>query len=180
MWNEIISLWSITVSSIAFLLIFSLWILNVKFHYEDLKKEKAPKPLMLTIRQSSIVRWLLLPLSLLPFNSSDLDKLKGRQVWLSWDVRWVTSGSTLAKIEEVLKRPKGHALLIKLEKPMEFSYESISIGEIIFEPRDHSVNLMRYNLGAVYGGLTPSEDIEGPKNLIDHRGYLASCEIVVY
>lgn len=176
--NEGFKIWLITVISINFLIIFPLWLINVRCHYKNLKRQKVPKPLFINIKQLGLVRILLLPLSLLPVSFFNLNKLKGRQVWLEWDIRWLTCDSTLAKIEDVVRRANGYALLIRLGRPMKFSSDSILVEKIIFEPNDN-FNLIRYYLGAVSGGLIPFEDVPGIKDLISN-GRLASCEVVVY
>ncbi|GEM_PF-3756572 len=176
--NEGFKIWLIMVISINSLIILPLWFINVRCHYKNLKRQKVPKPLLINIRQLGLVRILLLPLSLLPSSFFNLNKLNGRQVWLEWDIRWLTCDSTLAKIEDVVKRANGYDLLIRLERPMKFSSVSIGIEKIIFKS-NNNVNLIRYYLGAVSGGLIPFEDAPGIKDLISN-GRLASCEIVVY
>jgi len=177
--SEYFKLWLTVVISISSVVILPLWIINIRCYYNDLKQQKAPQPFLITIKQLGIVQCLLLPLYLLPINLSSLNTLKGRRVWLSWDIRWFRHDSTLAIIEEVLKHPKGHTLLIRLDRPMKFSSDSIIVERVLFKPSSHLTNVMRYCSGAVSGGLLPFEDIPELNDLISH-GSLASCGIVVY
>ncbi len=62
---------------------------------------------------------------------------------------------------------------------MKLSPSTPPIERIIFEPSFNSKNLFQYYLCAVSGSLVPYGDIPGIEKLIN-RGYLATCDIVVY
>ncbi len=165
-------------AGVVLLIIFPLWAINVMAHYNELKKKKAPQPFLILIKQLSLTKLLLSFLGLLPINESSFNRLKGRSVWLEWDIRWVGGDEVLGKIEEVLINPSGHALLIRVGSPIKFFGNSINgADEIIFEPRSR-INLAQYCNMEIYGTLLPKDDIKEVRDFINKGGYI-SCRITI-
>jgi hypothetical protein len=181
MQKEEFFLWLYITGIITFLIIFPLWIINVRQHYKELKRDKALNPFVVLIKQLTIVNLLLSIFSILPIKFLSINKLKGRQVWIEWDIRWWVFGSTLAEIEEILRMQKGFTLLLKLNNPIKINFgsENIEIKEVLFRPYNYAPNLIQYCLGSIAGRLLAHKDVAEIKKLMKSE-CVATCKIVVY
>ena len=181
MTKEAFFLWLYVTGFITFLIIFLLWFINVRWHYKELRKANAPYPFMVLIKQLAIVNLLLSIFSILPVKLLSVNKLKNRQVWIDWDIRWWTCGSTLAEIEEILKQEAGFALLIKLNNPIKIysGSENIEIKEVLFKPYTYAPNSIQYFFGRVTGRLLAYKNIEEIQKIMKSE-CVATCNIVTY
>lgn len=122
--------------------------------YRRLAARGYPKPLFLIGRR---VRGILIGA-----RGQAPGTLTGRTAWVSWDIRWLTSGETLAVV-----MAQSEALDLELEHPIEVAGQP-GLRRVRFVPR----NLQRaaYARAAVHGRLHPS--LEG--------GVAITAVVVVY
>jgi hypothetical protein len=111
--------------------------------------------------------------SLMPIrgrSGEELAALRGRQVWLAWDLRWVTAGETLADV--TASDPASRGLHLRLGRPIVLEATAgapaVRIELAEFTPRD--AERARYGRAAVRGTLRPT--IPG--------GLVATAQVVVY
>lgn len=106
----------------------------------------------------------------LPGRTDPIETLLGRTAFLSWDIRWVTAGKTLAKVIAVDNI--GNGLTLQLEKPIVLHATEIapelSLEQVQFKPG--RIFPILYGKQAVSGHLFPCIS----------EGLFASASVVVY
>jgi hypothetical protein len=176
--------WLLITAAISLPLIIGLWIDQIRRRYIWLKKECTLRPLSVLIKQLGIIKALLFPLNMLPHTLlKNIECLKGRKVWLQWDIKWIGGGVTTGEIDSVYENSDKHMLLINIDKPIMLKnpkgLHEISISRIVFTPFNNTTNTLQYKLRSIGGTLLPEKEIGEVKHLISN-GRLATCNIVVY
>ena len=156
-------LWLTVWLSLSVALVGFLAMINVVAYYRELAAEGVPNPLLVTYRQTLC--------RLMPARTEPISDLVGRSALLSWDIRWVMAGRTVAKVTGV--DPKARELILYLSKPIHlFATESapeVLLEEVRFQPKG-SHGEIAYGKRAVSGRLLPSL----------MKGLYATASIVVY
>ncbi len=122
------STWFFVTGILTFALVGMLAIVNVVGQYRSLLKEGVPMPCHV-VYQRTIGR-------LVPGVIQPLDHLVGRAAFLSWDVRWGSSGTTTARIVGVSSAE--NSLSIRLSKPIMLqptdAVPRVQLSEVRFVP----------------------------------------------
>lgn len=157
-------IWLITTSLITFVIVFSLWFINVIFYHHELKRLSIPQMLRTQLRKLTITKLIGSCLFFLK-SSADTSQMKGHRVLAQWDIRWSSYGLDLGKIIDLDDK----SILIKFEKPIKFG--DGEVGQAIFYPYDKNTNLNKYFFFTVNGTL---------EFKVEQEDYSATCELLVY
>ena len=144
------------------LLVGSLAVVNVVSEVQRLRVEGAPRPWFVVYRR---IRGTLPTLC-----TADRQDLENRAAWLSWDLRWVTSGETLARITDTISETR--EVWLELEEPIKLvgtdRMPPVHLQHVRFVPGN--LHKAVYDRAAVRGTLQP----------VLRGGLMATAEIVVY
>lgn len=133
-----------------------LWLINLTVELRRLHSRGIPNPFFLILQRSIFS-------VLIPGPSISASSIKGRLAWLCWDVRWLDSGDTLARIIDV--DPATNELTVVFDE--RFYGNGLKLGTVRFQPTD---KLTQYGKREVSGRLLP--EIQ--------KDIFASARIVVY
>jgi hypothetical protein len=159
---ETFLIWLATWLSLTALLIGGLLVANLLSEFKRLRRSSVPHPAFV-IRRRVIG-------AVLPHQHRGAVTVPGQTAWLSWDLRWVAAGETLASVERVL--PESGELKVHLRQPIVLAADTVGpavrMETVTFVPR--RPGKVCYTHGSVRGKLLPSI----PGDLT------ATAEIVVY
>jgi hypothetical protein len=141
------------------LLVGILVTVNVASEYRRLRRQNAPGPAFLLWRRLhgwflDLVRGVR---SAEPSTRESAEVLAGRTVWISWDVRWGSSGNGLGRIADIVPSENGPILDLRLTNPIALHRADASI-EPLFSVQFHPSRVTspgRYLRGAVRGSFRP-------------------------
>jgi hypothetical protein len=151
-----------------------LAIMVITSGYTELKRAGAPKP--------GLILWKRILCNFFGGRKKtdsvaipplETDRLKDTPVWLSWDIRWVSSGTGLGRIVEVIQSPTRLELVIELPKPTRFVPDEEGLSEVVFEPRNPIALIRRSRFSSIHGVLKTPDESEK----INTRGAI-TCELV--
>ena len=148
--------------SVSGLFVGSLAAVNVISQVRRLRAKGAPRPWFVICRK---IRG-----ALPTYRTRSTHGLENRIAWLSWDLRWVTAGETIARIIQAV--PETQELCLEARKPISLAgthqLPPIHMETVRFVPR--YARTAAYDRAAVRGSLRPALD----------GGLMATAEIVVY
>jgi hypothetical protein len=148
--------------SVSGLLVGSLAAMNVISELRRLRAKGAPRPWFVIYRK---IRG-----ALPTYHTRSTHGLENRIAWLSWDLRWVTAGETVARITQAV--PETQELCLELAQPIVLAgtdqLPPVHMESVRFVPR--YARPAAYDRAAVRGTLRPVLD----------GGLMATAEIVVY
>lgn len=154
--------WAVTVVTLVSILLAVILSINFAAELRSITTQGVPRPWLVMYRRT-LGRFL-------PGRTDPIETLVGRTAFLSWDIRWVTAGETLAKVIAVDEI--GNGLMLQLEKPIVLHATEIApelcLERVQFKPG--RILPILYGKQAVSGHLFPciSEDL------------FASASVVVY
>lgn len=155
--------WLIVWLALTALLLAGLLFINLYARWRSLAAEDVPSPALIIWRQAFG--------RLLPARAEPISRFVGRRAFVSWDIRWVTAGITLAEVTGA--DPKAGELELHLANPIHLGAvgeaPEVYLDKVRFQPRNNR-DQVAYGARAVSGRLLPSvgEDL------------YASASIVVY
>jgi hypothetical protein len=152
--------WFIAWATGVTLLVFVLVAVNAAAEYRRLRRRGVPRPFYLL--------WQRTGARFVP-SSTARQRLDGRLVWIKWDLRWVASGDTLARI---VSSREGNDLVLGLETPIvvegQGSLPGVRLNIVTFIPSCSGA--APYDRCAVPGKLAPPV----------MPGFEATAQVVVY
>jgi hypothetical protein len=134
----------------------SLWLMNLLRELREVRKKKFPNPGFLLFQRSALA-------ALVPWSSTPVGAIKGRRAWISWDIRWLAAGETMARVIDV--DTSTNELTVALEE--EFNGGGLKLGTMRFQPR---LKWTPYGKREVEGRLLPAID----------KDLYATAGIVIY
>lgn len=152
----IVAIW-LTLSG---LLIGFLFVINLISRYRSLSAQGIPAPLLVTYQQTLGC--------LLPTRVEPVETFIGRSALLFWDIRWVTSGNTLAYVTGA--DPRNNELKLQLSKPIILyateKAPEIHLENVCFQPKSRS--RAAYGKCAIPGRLLPhlTEDLYATATIV--------------
>ncbi len=137
-------------------------VVNAVTSYQKLRGLGAPRP--------GLVLWRRFLGIIPPMSARATHDFDHRQAWVTWDLRWLTGGETLARVTGV--DPETGVLGLELAHPIVIraagGYPAIELRQVEFVPRNSS--RCGYGRAEVYGSLLPA--------LLED--FSATAQIVVY
>ena len=154
-------IWLLTWVTISVALVIVLFAINFISEYKRLRKSNIPYPIFILKQRIFGV--------IFHHKHSRPIQLNGEKALIWWDIRWMASGETLARVERVLSE-KGE-LILYLQTPIPIITDqklNTEIHEVTFVPRRFDKTC--YTHGSVKGKLFSSfqEDLN------------VSAEIIIY
>ena len=154
------SAWFIAWAAGVLLLVCALVAVNAAAEYRRLRRGRTLRPLY--------VLWQKTGARLLPRGATGRN-FEGRLAWVAWDIRWVSSGESMAR---VVSSQTENALVLRLDTPIVLSEgkstPAVRLDRVSFVPSRSS--LPHYERCAVSGKLEPAVT----------PGRYATAQIVVY
>jgi hypothetical protein len=167
-------IWLSVMAAAITILAIIIFIPNYVSAFRDLRRDGVPNPslvirkrfwgVFLGHKKNRISSYL---------ETSKIDRLKNILVWISWDIRWVSGGTGLSKVVDVIRGSDNIALVIELRKPVQFIPSDIEASQVIFEPYNPSALIKTNTSASVYGILRTPESLK-QKNITGR----ITCELV--
>lgn len=137
------AVWTITVGALVCILLAILFLTNFVLELRSLAMQGVPRPWFVMYCRT-VGRFI-------PGRTDPIESLVGRMAFLSWDIRWLTSGNTMAKVIAV--NEIGNELMLGLDQPIVIhateNAPALCLEQVQFKPRQSFLSL--YGKQAVSG-----------------------------